>query len=61
MFDVIKEMTWLRDTVRQSIERVEGMDLKPADAKEIAKRKKILKEIEADLCRLEGCQYANRT
>ncbi|ADV14902.1 hypothetical protein Mesau_05930 [Mesorhizobium australicum WSM2073] len=61
MFDVIKEMTWLRDTVRHSIERVEGMDLKPADAKEIAKRKKILKEIEADLRRLEGYQYANRT
>ena len=60
MIDVIKELTWMRDTVRHSIERLEGMDLKPADAKEIAKRKKLLKDIESDLRKLDGYQYAPR-
>jgi hypothetical protein len=54
MIDVIKELTWLRDTVRQSVERATDPDLKPGSEKELAKRKRLLKQIEASLRKLQG-------
>jgi len=47
--NAIEELRKLRDVVQSTVDRVKGMQLKPADRAELEERKKIIKEIERDL------------
>ncbi|MER9580676.1 hypothetical protein [Mesorhizobium sp. M0276] len=51
--NALEELRKLRDIVQSTVDRVQGMRLKPADRAEIEARKKIIKEIERDLRKFE--------